>query len=219
MSMLDMNEKEVDTALKGALGEEGNLRHDGRRKTMIIIGLVAVCVLQQVGIVALLEKKDPPPNFAAVTPDGTLYQLITSTNPVFNEDQAGQWISNALPKVLNYNWTELDPHFAEVSHKYFTEDAWLTFKNELDAAGTFQSVLQNELISNLKFSSSPILVGKGQQGGVDAWEFEVKGTLTYLNRTQRSDNTMKFKVVVGLVTVNGTKDYRILALYMIKDRG
>ncbi|WP_168194784.1 DotI/IcmL family type IV secretion protein [Chromobacterium phragmitis] len=219
MSLLDMNEKEIDQALRSSLGEEGNLRHDGRRKTLVILGLAVVCVLQQIGLVALVKKKDPPPNFIAVTPDGRQYQLLTKASPVFNEDQAGQWVSYALPKILNYNWTELDSHFSEASRQFFTEDAWLTFKNELDASGTFRSVVQNELISNMKFTSSPVLVAKGVQGGVDAWEFEAKGTLSYLNRTQRSDNTMKFKVAIGLLTVNGVKDYRILAFYMIKDRG
>ncbi|OHX14800.1 hypothetical protein BI347_15770 [Chromobacterium sphagni] len=219
MSMMNLNDQEVDRALRDTMGESGNLRHDSRRKTLIILGLAAACLLEAVALVALARKEAPLPQFTAVTPDGRQYQLLTSNSPVFNENQAGAWIAYALPQVLNYNWTELEPHFSDVSRKYFTEDSWLTFKSQLEAAGTFKSVLDSELISNMKLSSSPILVGKGQQAGVEAWEFEASGTLSYLNRTKRADNQMKFKVVVGLVAAGGTKDYRILALYMVKDRG
>ncbi|WP_434627837.1 DotI/IcmL family type IV secretion protein [Chromobacterium sp. CV08] len=218
MSLMKLNDHEVDRALRDTMGESGNLRYDSRRKTLIILGLAAACLLEAVALAALARKEAPPPHFFAVTPDGRQYQLISSGTPVMNEQQAGQWLSYALSQILNYNWTELDPHFADAASKYFTEDSWLNFKNELNEAGTFQSVQNNELISNMKLTSSPILVHKGQQAGVDAWEFEAKGTLSYLNRTQRSDNQMKFRVVVGLVQVGGTRDFRILALYMSKDR-
>jgi intracellular multiplication protein IcmL len=172
---------------------------DSMRKVAMIIASLCVAMLL-LGITSFyLYMNKPKPVTFAVGQEWRIVPDVGVDQPYLSTPEVTQWVTNALRSIFVFDFVHYNEQ-VQASTRYFTNDGWKVFLNQLNIYANYNKVQSDKLFINGIPSGAPIILNQGVLSGRYAWWVEMPIELHYLGNTKPSVALLKLQVLVVRVS-------------------
>jgi hypothetical protein len=140
---------------------------------------------------------------------------VPLTQPYLSDSELMQWIAEVLPKVLVYDFNYYDSQTAKAK-KYFTNNGWSAFANQLNIYANYNTVLANKLFVTAKITAAPFKLNSGviEESGKYGWWVQIPLTIKYDGYQPMAEKKVTFQVlIVRVSTLNNLTGVAIDNIY------
>lgn len=175
--------------------------------------LLRIAVIEGIAIAALvialivtIAVTDPQDRFFATTDDGRILELVPLNQPNLSDDAVITWASEAAVRVMTFGFHDYRRRLQDASSA-FTRGGWASFTDALDKSGVLEAVEANRQVLTAVPQQAPVIIEKGDNGGVYRWVVQFPMIVTYqsgnVTQTERSMVTLVIERISTLETPKG----------------
>lgn len=173
------------------------------RLVFAYIGIaIGICVMVGIGIYLYLDK--PPPVIFPVDNELRVQPLVPVSQPYLSDAEVIQWLADILPKALVFDFIYYETQLSDAK-KYFTNNGWTAFSNQLNIFANQNIILENKLFVTARVTSTPWQDDHGiiEDSGKYGWWLQIPLAFKYDGYKPLLEKTVTFKVlVVRVPTLN-----------------
>ncbi|EKD72899.1 MAG: hypothetical protein ACD_45C00541G0001 [uncultured bacterium] len=159
----------------------------------VVLAIALVCSLS----IYLHIIKPAPVTFLAGD-EWRIQPAVALDRPLHAAPYVLQWVSDVLPRVLQYDFYNYDSELKEAMN-YFTADGWSVFLNQLDHYANRSAVVADKMFVQVTPLTAPFILNQGLLAGRYGWWVQIPITMRYLGMTQRSSQSLTVQVLVTRV--------------------
>ena len=113
-----------------------------------------------------------------------------------------QWVSDALPRVFQYDFNHYNDQL-KVASQYFTVEGWKVFLNQLNNYVNYNNVQTYKMFVSGIPASAPFVLNQGLILGRYGWWVQMPLTIKYFGSNRNSTQVLTLQVlVVRVPTLN-----------------
>ena len=184
---------------------------DGFRRMTFVLLLSLIVNLILVVALLITRNRTVPPVYFAANADGALVKLKPIINPVYNNKQIADWITRAIPNILQINFMQYRNQM-QSSKNYFTSFGWGQFIKSFQPQ--LEQILNQHLTATGVTSGVPIVTEQLLLKGAYSWYVEVPVTITFEGASQKATtNTYVWKVLLS--RVDNRKSNQLLGIQQV----
>ena len=137
-----------------------------RRMTFVLLISLIVNLILIISLLITRNKVLPPVYFAANS-DGSLVKLKPIDNPVYNNQQIQDWVTRAIPNILQLNFMQFRNQMS-TSKKYFTTFGWNQFLKSFQPQ--LDQIIKQHLTASGVTSGVPVVTMQLLLKGAYSWK-------------------------------------------------
>jgi intracellular multiplication protein IcmL len=165
----------------------------GKVVWLIIAAAIAVACVS--AMFAYLYLTKPPPITFAVGDEWRIQPPVPLDQPYRTTPDLLQWVSDALPRVFQYDFNNYNDQLKNAS-QYFTTDGWKVFLNQLNNYVNYNNVQTYKLFVSGTPASAPFILNQGLILGRYGWWVQMPLTLRYIGNNRNSTQDLTLQVLV-----------------------
>ena len=184
---------------------------DGFRRMTFVLLLSLVVNLILVIALLITRNRDLPPVYFAANSDGALVKLKPIDNPVYNNQQISNWVTRAIPNILQLNFMQYRNQM-QTSKTYFTSFGWSQFLKSFQPQ--LEQIKKQKLTASGVTSGVPVVTTQLLLKGAYSWYVEVPITITFEGAGHKaSTNTYIWKILLS--RVDNRKSNQLLGIQQV----
>lgn len=138
-------------------------------------------------------------------------QDLSTPNTIAMDTSVKGWANEAFMAAYSYDFVKYNEELLQAS-KYFTPDAWKTFKSTLDKSGVIEFIKNRQLISvGLAEGVGPSIAYQGTLNGVKTWSVQFPAVINYQGPSS-IQRVQHVTVSMIIINTNGIEGVRSMAI-------
>ncbi len=168
---------------------------------MLFILLLTIGLAVLLGIAVIYRLAHPPkPLYFPTTPDGRIIQTFPLSKPVVSDDFVLQWATDSVSKAFALDFVHWR-HQLSSAEENFTPFGWKGFVKSLKESNNLNTLMDKQLVSNLKITGSPRVARRALIKGRYAWRILVPAMLQFKGAHFNLQMPMNIALIIVRVPV------------------
>jgi intracellular multiplication protein IcmL len=184
---------------------------DGFRRMTFVLLLSLIVNLILIIALLITRNRIAPPVYFAANADGVLVKLKPIINPVYNNKQISDWVTRAVPNILQINFMQFRNQM-QSSKNYFTSFGWgqfiKSFQPQLD------QIINQKLTATGVTAGVPVVTEQLLLKGAYSWYVEVPVMITFEGASGKA-TTNRYVWRILLSRVDNRKSNQLLGIQQV----
>jgi intracellular multiplication protein IcmL len=157
--------------------------------------VLVVTLLVSIGLNVMLATRKPVERYFSVDPAGRITKIIALTEPYVTDAYLTSWVTEKVSRAYSLDPQNYRRQVGDLE-AFFTPDGHQAYINSLQSSGTIDLMTKNLLILTGVPTGAPIVVSRGEAGGVYFWKVQIPMLVEYRSSTKSSQKRRIVEVTV-----------------------
>ena len=175
---------------------------DRFKMILLLVALTGGIIVLVIALSIYLYVVKPPPITFPVSNGWRVQPTVALDQPYHTTSDILQWVSDAIPRVFQYDFNHYEDQLRANSH-YFTEEGRRVFLNQLSNYVDNNVLQKNRLFVQPVPTGAPYILNQGLLSGRYGWWVQMPILLSYIGNIPLVPQKLNLQVlVVRVPTVN-----------------
>lgn len=191
--------------------------HFGR--VIIIMVSLAAAIAAVIALSLYLYLSKPPPINFAVDQEWRVQPAVPLDQPYLTKADLLQWVTNTVSTIFVLNFINYNDQL-NTFKRFFTDDGWKVFLNQLNIYVNYNNVQTNRLFVNGVPAGAPSEINQGLLAGRYGWWVQIPVSIYFVSYNRNFNQTLTLQIlIIRVPTLNNLDGYAIDNVIVVNSSG